>query len=338
MNLRELILSPLALLYRIGGVIDRQRSLKRRASFPVPVISVGGITAGGSGKTPFVRELISLMQDEYEIILLTRGYGRSSRMPVIWKAGERIPSPEVIGDEPALLARSIRNGILGVGSNRTDVLQEILQGKQLPQSLVLLDDGFQHYPMHRDLDIVLVDDRAAQERFLLPAGYLREPRSALRRADILIASSDEAAEMAERYSGESSSIFRVSYHTPHIIHWESGKKLNESGQPILLVTGIARPERVLAASGTHNIEIVGHARYRDHHAYTRKDVRKLMQQVESMGAEYILTTEKDAVKLQRFQELQELLYVLPLSVRIEDQQRLQSILRNTINRTYRNTA
>lgn len=314
MNPRSL-LSPLSSLYGLAARLDRLRKVRRARTFPIPVLSVGNIIAGGSGKTPVTIELVRKLSTEYDVIVLTRGYGRESSGQILWRAGEPIPPASQMGDEPHLIARSMKNGWIGVGADRSEALQRILA--ELPSSarpLAILDDGFQHHQLNRSLDIVIVDDRTASERRLLPAGYLREQHTALGRADILLVTSD-AAESCARHYGRSDALICCVEYTPGIIsHWRTGRRPAPERCSALLVTGIAAPERVLKSAKIAGIQVLDAMPFRDHHQYSERDVVRIMERYRHCGADVILTTEKDAVKLESFPELEESLHVLTLQV------------------------
>ena len=329
MTIRELLLYPLSLLYRGGTILHRRRS--RPARFDIPIITVGGISAGGSGKTPVVRELIKLLQNKYFIILLTRGYGRSSSEEVLWKGGTQLPAVSTIGDEPLLLGKSLRNGVIGVNNNRATMLRSIL-GKypDLHSPMVILDDGFQHHSILSNYTIVLLDDYSASQKYLLPAGYLREPHSALQRADVILVTSTMGEEIAQREGGTKPQILHIEFTTDTPYQWKSGLQLPREGKQATLVTGIARSERVVKALQEEQISINNHLKYRDHHSYSQTDVQHIVRTMKKHNASVLITTEKDAVKLEQFPELEDLLYVLPLNVSFKEEQ----LLLNSITHMY----
>lgn len=207
----------------------------------------------------------------------------------------------------------MHNGVLGVGADRAAVLAHILSSEPAAP-IVLLDDGFQHARLYRDLDIVIVDDRTAGERFFLPAGYLREKPTALARADILLATSDRAEAYARQHARSDAEIIGVRFRTEGVLHWNTSASPPLAARAALLVTGIARPERVVASAWEAGYRVVGHIAYRDHHRYDRKDIALIHRRAHELAADIVLTTEKDAVKLERFPELRESLYVLMIGV------------------------
>lgn len=191
------ILYPFSLLY--SGLQRLDRVWKERAQYtsPLPVISVGSLSAGGSGKTPLCIQIIQQLQVRYHCILLSRGYGRDADQDVVWESHDALPNANVIGDEPALMAGVMNNGTIAVSTRRARLLSKI--DRKYPESMVLLDDGFQHYGLARDLDILILDDSAATLPRVLPVGMLREHPRAISRADIILVYSDLGGDL--RYNG-----------------------------------------------------------------------------------------------------------------------------------------
>ena len=259
-----------------NALYDRRRLRARRLEGPV--VSVGNLSAGGSGKTPFVMLLGELLQSRgVKFDVLSRGYGRKSRgVLLVDPAG----LPQEFGDEPLLIGRRLQVPVI-VGEDRYEAgrFAEAKLGAQLH----LLDDGFQHRALARDFDIVLVTPQDASDR-LLPAGRLREPLSALRRADAVVLASG-ASEEAFSLQGK--------------LVWRVKRGIVAEGIPArpVVFCGIARPQNFLLQLRAANIEPAAQAFYRDHHAYNEKDVRELLELRQRSGAGGFLTTEKDAVNL-----------------------------------------
>jgi len=259
-----------------NALYDRKRLRARRLEGPV--VSVGNLSAGGSGKTPFVLLLGELLQSRgVKFDVLSRGYGRESRgVLLVDPAG----LPQEFGDEPLLIARRLQVPVM-VGEDRYEAgrFAEAKFGAQLH----LLDDGFQHRALARDFDIVLVTPQDGSDR-LLPAGRLREPLSALRRADAVVLASG-ASEEAFPLQGK--------------LVWRVKRGIVAEGVPArpVVFCGIARPQNFLLQLRAANIEPAAQAFYRDHHAYNEKDVRELLELRQRSEAGGFVTTEKDAVNL-----------------------------------------
>jgi tetraacyldisaccharide 4'-kinase len=286
-------LNPLSTIY--GAVVGARNRLYRKGYLPAkrlqgPVVSVGNISAGGSGKTPFVMLLGELLKARgLKFDVLSRGYGRQSQGVWLVDPGGL---PQQFGDEPLLIARKLQVPVI-VGEDRYHAgkFAESRFGVQLH----LLDDGFQHRSLARDFDIVLVTPQDASDR-LLPAGRLREPLSSLGRADAVVLA-----------SGASDDSFPLAGKTI----WKVRRGIVPKDVPPRPVAfcGIARPQNFLLQLRAANIEPAAQAFYRDHHAYSAKDVRELIELRERSGADGFVTTEKDAVNLGPY-----LISLAPLSV------------------------
>jgi tetraacyldisaccharide 4'-kinase len=263
------------------------------------VISVGNTSAGGSGKTPFVLLLGELLKARgIKFDVLSRGYGRKSKG--VWLV-DPAGLPQEFGDEPLLIARKLQVPVV-VGEGRYDagVFAESRFGPQLH----LLDDGFQHRALARDFDIVLVTPQDASDR-LLPAGKLREPLRSLRRADAVILASGASA---DTFPLEGKMVWRVRRGiTPQ----------NAPPRP-LVFCGIARPQNFVLQLRAANIEPAAEAFYRDHHAYTQKDIRELVALKQRSDAGGFVTTEKDAVNLGPYLSALEPLTVVPVKMELSD--------------------
>jgi tetraacyldisaccharide 4'-kinase len=264
-----------------------------------PVVSVGNLSAGGSGKTPFVMLLGELLKARgVKFDVLSRGYGRKSRgVMLVDPAG----LPQEFGDEPLLIARKLQVPVI-VGKDRYAAggFAEERFGVQLH----LLDDGFQHRALARDFDIVLVTPQDAGDR-LLPAGRLREPLSSLRRADAVVLA-----------NGASADAFPLN----EKLVWRVRRGIIAHGIPPrpVVFCGIARPQNFLLQLRAANVEAVAQAFYRDHHAYSEKDIRELLELKKRGEAGGFITTEKDAVNLGPYLSALDPLCVVPVRMELED--------------------
>jgi tetraacyldisaccharide 4'-kinase len=295
-------LNPLASIY--GGVVGTRNALYERRILRArrlqgPVVSVGNLSAGGSGKTPFVILLGELLKTRgVKFDVLSRGYGRESRGVLLVDPGG---FAQQFGDEPLLIARKLEVPVI-VGEDRYAAGQ-FAESRFGPQ-LHLLDDGFQHRALARDFDIVLVTPQDATDR-LLPAGRLREPLRSLSRADAVVLSGGAAA---ESFPLERKLVWRVRRGiTPQ----------NVPPRPIVFC-GIARPQSFVLQLRAANIDPVAEAFYRDHHAYTEKDVRELLELKGRSEAGGFVTTEKDAVNLGPYLSALEPLSVVPVRMQLDD--------------------
>jgi tetraacyldisaccharide 4'-kinase len=271
----------------------------RARSLEGGVVSVGNVSAGGSGKTPLVMLLGELLKARgIKFDVLSRGYGRRSK-------GARLVDPaglpQEFGDEPLLLARKLGAPVI-VGEYRYEA-GRFAESKFGPQ-LHLLDDGFQHRGLARDFDIVLVTPQDAKDR-LIPAGRLREPLSALRRADVVVLASGASA---EAFPVEGKLVWRV----------RRGIVPEHIPPRPVVFCGIARPQNFVLQLRAANIEPVAEAFYRDHHAYSEKDVGELLTLKERSEAGGFVTTEKDAVNLGAYLSALAPLAVVPVKMELAD--------------------
>ncbi|MGA2344878.1 MAG: tetraacyldisaccharide 4'-kinase [Candidatus Sulfotelmatobacter sp.] len=295
-------MNPLSAIY--GGVVGARNALYDRGALRARrlqggVVSVGNLSAGGSGKTPFVMLLGELLKAQgIKFDVLSRGYGRrSTGVRLVDPAG----LPQEFGDEPLLIARKLQVPVI-VGEDRYEAgrFAESRFGAQLH----LLDDGFQHRALARDFDIVLVTPQDANDR-LLPGGRLREPLSALRRADAVVLASGASA---EAFPVEGKLVWRVR---------RGIVPQNVPSRPVVFC-GIARPQSFVLQLRAAHIEPVAEAFYRDHHAYGEKDVRELLELKRKSEAGGFVTTEKDAVNLGGYLAALEPLAVVPVKMELAD--------------------
>ncbi|RMF57964.1 MAG: tetraacyldisaccharide 4'-kinase [Calditrichaeota bacterium] len=182
------ILLPLGVLHWVIVYIRNflyDHHILKISRLPLPVISIGNLQMGGTGKTPLTIEMISYLQSKnYRVGVLTRGYKRKSKEPLI-VTSENESSVELLGDEPSIILKHLKNGVLGVGRDRFQVGQKMLMKHDL--DVLVLDDGYQHRQLHRDMDVCLIDvSRWSNHPFLFPFSFLRDTRSSLKRADVLV--------------------------------------------------------------------------------------------------------------------------------------------------------
>ena len=302
-------MNPLSAIYA-GFVSGRNRlydsHVLKQNRLCGPVISVGNLSVGGSGKTPFVILLGGLLQQRgVEFDVLSRGYGRASRGVL---QVDPNGSPKQFGDEPLLIARKLGCPVI-VGEKRYDagLFAEQIFGPRLH----ILDDGFQHRALARDFDIVLLaqDDLRAQP---LPAGRLREPLSSLRRADAIVMPSGMDLKAS-----------------PAKLDWRIQRSLDVSNPPKRAVTfcAIARPQGFLDQLRVIGIEPVATKFYRDHHAYTSGDIKELLAIRDQSGATGYVTTEKDEINLGSQIKLLGPIAIARVGIQLEPADALDTMLR-----------
>ncbi len=302
------LLSPLAAGFKLGVAI--RRAAYRRGWFKThrlnrPVVSVGNLTTGGTGKTPLVRYIAErLLSRGWKPSILTRGYGRrgGTKMVVLEPAAERKPDPREVGDEPALLARSLPEVPIVVCADR-------YRGGRAAEErcnvdVHILDDGFQHWALARDVDVVLLDvTQELSDRALLPAGRQRETCAALKRAQIVILTranlgASQPLEDIVRKVNPKASIFHCSTKLSEFVDIRSGRVYLPTafeGEPVHAFCGIGNPKAFFADVKKWGISLTAEDSFRDHHAYGGEDLVLIMMRAQRSGAKAIVTTEKDAM-------------------------------------------
>lgn len=322
-------MNPLTALY--GGVTALrntlfERGVLRSRRLRQPVVSIGNLSVGGSGKTPFVIALGELLQARgIRFDVLSRGYRRKT-------SGVLTVDPEGnasdFGDEPLLIARRLRVPVI-VGESRYQagrVAEEKFQSQ-----LHILDDGFQHRSLARDFDIVLLTEHDFDDA-LLPAGRLREPLSSLARADAIVLPADLTLDPKLNHPKlnhpalRGKPLWRVERELvlPHL--------LPDSGAPIVFC-GIARPENFFAQVRAAGIKPAAEIAFRDHHAYTTTDLDRLLTSRRKLDASGFLTTEKDAINLGHKQRALEPLAIATLKLTLDNPAEIiDTILAKTIFR------
>jgi tetraacyldisaccharide 4'-kinase len=286
------------LLYSLG-LLNPKR-------FPCPVVSVGNITVGGTGKTPLVMALArGLKERGISVAILSRGYkGKNAPGPLVSDGQITFLSPEESGDEPFLMAKALKGIPILVGKDR------FVNGRTALQRFsvrgLLLDDGYQHLQLYRDLDILLIDSHIGfGDHHLLPRGILREPLTHLRRADLFLLTKVENSETCQCLEAKlhqlhpSSQVFHSHYEPLGLIgpeeEWEELHSLK--GKRVLALSVIADPDYFSSLLRKCGMEIVEEVIFPDHHLYTTKDLAAIEEK--GRGVDWVVTTEKDMVKLKK---------------------------------------
>jgi tetraacyldisaccharide 4'-kinase len=295
--------NPLSALY--GAIVKvRNRRFESGAlkinRLQGPVISIGNLSVGGSGKTPFLIALGELLKQRgVQVDVLTRGYGRATTGVAIV---DPMGSPREFGDEPLLIARKLEVPVI-VGEDRYAAGQFAEQ--KLGARMHLLDDGFQHRRLARDFDIVMVDPRDRRDT-LLPIGRLREPLSSLVRADAIVLTNDVPCDGLLL--------------APYLV-WRVRREIvvpAELSRPCFAFCGVARPANFFDQLRAAGVKLAGRRSFSDHHAYTESDVRKLLASRKRSGAAAFVTTEKDAINLQSHADELAPLHVVPVRMELQN--------------------
>ncbi len=280
----SLLLLPFSFFYGLITCFRNylyDKNFLKSVKLPAFVVSIGNLTTGGTGKTPITREIANYFNEQgKKTAVISRGYGGKLdiKNTNVISNGEKIfYDADLAGDEPYWIAKNSPNTIVITGKDR--VKSGRLAVEKFKAEVILLDDGFQHRRLHRDVDIVLIDSAMAfGNGFLLPVGPLREHISALRRADRIIMTDRVSKAFVCRLTGEKiSGISRA-----------------------MAFSGIARPEPFFKSLEEQNIELVLKISFPDHYLYTEEDVNSLSDRAKAAGAEALITTEKDMVKIEPF--------------------------------------
>ena len=295
------------------------RDVSRRRRLARPVISVGGLCVGGSGKTPVVARVARLLMAAGERpAILTRGYARRRPLDgitVVADGAAVLVDVDVAGDEPLMLARALPGTRVLVGANR--FLAGRLAERRLGATVHVLDDGFQHHALARDVDLLLADEADVHDR-PLPAGRLREPLAGAAAADaVLVTAADAGAAGRVAQALGVATLFRVkrSAGAPRAIDTGAVARLSP-GARVFAFAAIARPERFFDDLRAAGWQVLGTRAFRDHHDFSRRDLEGVLLAARAMGADAVLTTEKDAVRV-KTHGLSAPIAAVPLSVDIE---------------------
>jgi tetraacyldisaccharide 4'-kinase len=306
------ILKPLAAGFKLGVALRREayrRGWLETRRLNRPVISVGNLTVGGTGKTPLVALIVQrLLQRGWMPAILTRGYGRrrGADLIALEPKQERTADPREVGDEPALLAKKLPEVPIVVGADRYRAGR--LAEDRFAVDVHVLDDGFQHLALARDVDVVLLDvTQELSESALLPAGGLREPASALERAHIVVLTRVDHAdprpleEYARRINPQAV-IFHASTKLSRLVDVATGRAYPPGafqGEPVHAFCGIGNPQAFFADLKKWGLSVVAQDSFRDHYVYTGDSLKALaaMSYEEGREPRALLTTEKDAVSL-----------------------------------------
>lgn len=331
-NRRSIFLYPLSVIWRI--VTDFRnflydKKILKSYKFDIPVICVGNITVGGTGKTPHSEYLAGLLSDRYNIVLLSRGYKRKTKGFLF--AGSESVSSET-GDEPLQISRKFPGISVALCNDRVEGIRRIFTEKP-DTDIIILDDGYQHRRISPGLSILLSDFYRPMFRdHLLPYGNLRESIGNIKRADIILITKtpddpdqvDKMLSEAAKHLSPEQKLFFTSfiYKNPVAVfdkNVSAPTSINDPENRILLVTGIANPLPLYDHLSKKYKEVV-HLSFGDHHNFTAKDIDKIYDLWDQPGRvrKYIFTTEKDAVKLKEFTGIAEPLlsafYYIPIEI------------------------
>ena len=296
-------------LYGFGASLGNLRydlGLSEAGRLPAPVVGVGNLTVGGTGKTPLVMEIVrALKRLGLKSCVISRGYKGQATDEVNWvsKGGEPLLDASQAGDEPLLMARLLKTPV-AVGRNRYLVGKEVLL--TLGPRVLVADDLFQHRRLHRDLNILTLDARKPLGNGkILPRGVLREPWTSIRRAQAIVlthADDPEAAANTRKWlrSHWGTGPVLSCVHRLKGLADENGNLLPEeklAGMPVFAFCGLGKPEAFVQGLVSLGLEVKGMEAFSDHHPFTSAEMRDLWQKAQDLGATALVTSEKDSMRL-----------------------------------------
>jgi len=348
--LKRLFLQVPAWLYELGvrlRIAAYETGYLKPTRLHAAVISIGNITVGGTGKTPLTEYIAGYLSEEgYSVAILTRGYGRASSGQVVLNgeasAGARQSEDPWIelsygeaGDEPLLLGRALPQVPIVINKDR------VASGKWAQQNLgsqvLVLDDGYQHLRLVRDLNLLVLDATDPFGGFrMVPFGRLREPLYAIRRADAVIVTrahrpfdQGQLLSIVKYFCGDRVPIIYVYSTISGLRHLESGYLYGAdefTSWKAWVMCGIGNPAAFLDDVVAIGVGVLGQTLFRDHYPYSQRDLDRVVVEARAAGSDMILTTEKDAVRLKGLAQSEVPLYAARLELQTEDEVRLKSLL------------
>jgi len=358
----KLFLFPLSILYgmgiRIRNWMFNSKLLKSR-EYDLPIISVGNITVGGTGKTPHTEYILALLNKTYKTAMLSRGYKRKTRGYVL---ADEHSTGQTIGDEPYQMKRKFPHVVVAVDANRRRGIAHLMQhGDNQSVQVIVLDDAFQHRYVHAGMTILITDyNRLITEDNMLPYGQLREHADNKNRANIVIVSKCPAGAQPIDFRIISKKLNLFPYQSLYFTMYEYGEisplfpeqagkepltkqKLKEKNAIVPAVAGIASPEDFFRHVNTFVVQCDAMA-FPDHHHFTPKDYQAILHKIKSIaGTKAIIVTEKDAARMADDPSLPETLkpfiYFLPIQVKflLHQEESFNEQILNYVTRNSRNS-
>ncbi len=303
--------------------------LKQSTSYTMPIICVGNLSVGGTGKTPMIEYLVTLLKDDYKLATLSRGYKRKTKG---FQLANKFSTAETIGDEPFQFYNKFKEDILVVvDSDRRNGI-ETLQKQNLPPEVILLDDAFQHRKVKAGFNILLTTyGNPYFKDIVLPSGNLREPRSGAKRANIIVVTKcpiglteNEKNKIIEQISPMShqSVFFSSIAYANEVMSIDTKVKIDDLPH-FTLVTGIANANPLVDFLNNKNLKFE-HLNFKDHHDFSQQDIAALNKKT------CIVTTEKDFMRLKQYESLKTKLFYLPITTVIDNNTEFNTLIKTFV--------
>ena len=341
----RILLFPISLIYHIVLTIRHKLydwHILKTTRFEKPVICIGNLNLGGTGKTPHTEYLINILKDNYHVATLSRGYGRKTKG---FNLAETASTYEDLGDEPLQYFKKFPEILVAVDEDRVDGVEKLILCPNSAE-VVLLDDAFQHRSIKAGLNILLTEYQHLYcDDFLFPAGTLRDVKSAAKRAQIIVVSKapknlgeEEKKHIVSKLKPNEKQKVFFSYleYVPLQPLNEKAKTVSaENANSVLAFCGIANPKPFVEALEKHH-KTVDFLQFDDHHAYTENDIKSIIKRFENLEGEkkIIVTTEKDAARLTNSPYLCQFetvpLFDLPISVRFHEEEKFNETILNYV--------
>ncbi len=319
-----------------------EKGFLRAKELPCTVISIGNLTSGGTGKTPMAIKTAALVNGMgYKTAVVSRGYkgGAEKNGGIVSDGKQVLMEHEMAGDEPLMIAEKLNGVPVAVGAVRYDT--GMLAVNRFSSEVIILDDGFQHIKLKRDINIVLLDcERPFGSGFLLPRGTLREPAAAVSRADAVILTrtdsvpDDVRAETMEKIRGmvPGKPVF-CAFHSPFISRGLSERTDSLNGLKVYGFSGLADNNSFRQTLKQLGCELAGFSDFPDHHRYSDGDLEKVSRQAEEAGADCIAATEKDHVKIRRMNSCPKDIAVIGIEISMgDDEERFRDYIEKRIKK------
>ncbi|RKE98279.1 tetraacyldisaccharide 4'-kinase [Ichthyenterobacterium magnum] len=331
--LRYILFPVVPIYYLVTWLRNKAYDLgvKPSSKFDLPIICVGNLSVGGTGKTPMIEYLIRALKPEYKIATLSRGYKRKSEGFVIADVNA---SASTVGDEPFQFYKKFDDVLVSVDANRQNGIQQLLALKDKTQ-VILLDDAYQHRKVKAGFNILLTAyDNLYVNDIVLPTGNLREPRSGAKRADVIIvtkcpeqldANKKEAIKKALKLASHQRLFFSYISYSEKVFGAKKAIDLKSlKDKSFTLVTGIANPKPLVEYLKLNGLSFE-HLSFKDHHNFSQHEIENLKQK------ELVITTEKDYMRLKPHFKVSEKLFYLPIETAIDDSTALIKLVKKFVH-------